>query len=92
MQTNEAIKYLPIISDEKKIELSLKEDQAVIKLSTWTEELGWCAQKTLRVDEDMLDDLHRLIASARSKLKSRNALEPRETGSAGKVLDFPKFS
>ena len=91
MQSNLAVKFLPIVSDEKKLEVSLNDDQAIVKLSTWTDGLGWCCQKTLSLDAEMLDDLHRVIASARYKLKSKKA----ETDNAAKsanVLDFPIFS
>ncbi len=91
MQSNLATKFLPIVSDEKKIEVSLTDTQAVIKLSTWTEDLGWCGQKTLTVDADMLDDLHRVIASARYKLNNKKS-ETEETFQTKKVLEFPKFS
>lgn len=91
MQSNLATKFSPIFSDEKKIEVSLIDDQAVIKLSTWTEDLGWCGQKTLTLDAAMLDDLHRVIASARYKInakKSRNS----EAADSSNVLSFPNFS
>jgi predicted DCC family thiol-disulfide oxidoreductase YuxK len=91
MQSNLATKFLPIVSDEKKIEVSLIDDQAVIKLSTWTEDLGWCGQKTLTIDAEMLDDLHRVIASARYKLNGKKT-ESEEVFQTKKVLKFPKFS
>ena len=91
MKPNIAAKFSPIVSDEKKVEVSLTEDQAVIKLSTWTENLGWLCQKTLSIDVDMLDDLHRVIASARYRTnKQRVQTESNLTGS--KVLEFPSFS
>ncbi len=91
MQSNLATKYLPIVSDEKKIEVSLQDNQAIIKLSTWTEDLGWCGQKTLTVDAEMLDDLHRIIASARYKLNNKKS-ESAEDFQSKKVLEFPKFA
>ncbi len=91
MQSSLATKFSPIFSEEKKLEVSLIDDQAVIKLSTWTEDLGWCGQKTLSLDAEMLDDLHRVIASARYKLNSRNA-EPCENTKPSNVLEFPNFS
>ena len=91
MQSNLAAKFLPIVSDEKKLEVSLTDNQAVIKLSTWTEDLGWCCQKTLAVDAGMLDDLHRVIASARYKLNGRKT-ENTETNEQSNVLEFPNFS
>jgi len=91
MQSNLAAKFLPIVSDEKKIEVSLIDNQAIIKLSTWAEDLGWCCQKTLSVDAEMLDDLHRVISSARYKLNSRKT-ENTETSEQSNVLKFPSFS
>jgi hypothetical protein len=91
MQSNTAIKFLPIFSDEKKVDVSLQDDQAVIRLSTWTEDLGWCGQKTLSLDADMLDDLHRVITAARLKL-NRQRNETDDAVSDTKVLQFPSFS
>lgn len=91
MQSNLAVKFAPIVSDEKKLEVSLTEDQAIIKLSTWTEDLGWCGQKTLALDAEMLDDLHRVIASARYKLNGKKT-ESADTNKSSKVLEFPSFS
>jgi hypothetical protein len=91
MQSNTAIKFLPIFSDEKKVEVSLADDQAVIRLSTWTDDLGWCGQKTLSLDANMLDDLHRVITAARLKLNRQKAKNQDEISDA-KVLQFPSFS
>ncbi|HQU84647.1 MAG TPA: hypothetical protein PKY59_16030 [Pyrinomonadaceae bacterium] len=91
MSANLAVKFLPIFSDEKKVEVSLNEDQAVIKLSTWTEGLGWCGQKTLSLDAEMLDDLHRVISAARLKLLKKK-VEDQEEIATTKVLQFPSFS
>lgn len=91
MQTNTAIKFLPIFSDEKKIDVSLEDDQAVIKLSTWTEDLGWSCQKTLSLEAEMLDELHRVIASARYRLKKQKA-EAEEQAKPANVIAFPNVS
>lgn len=91
MQSNTAIKFLPIFSDEKKVEVSLSDDQAVIRLSTWADDLGWCGQKTLSLDADMLDDLHRVITAARLKLNRQKA-EGQDEVSDTKVLQFPSIS
>ena len=88
MQSNTATKFSPIVCNEKKVEVSLVNDQAVIQLSTWAEDLGWCGQKTLTIDADMLDDLHRIIASARYKLKSKKIES--NTNSVN-ILKFPSF-
>ena len=91
MPSNLATKFSPIVSDEKKIEVSLTDDQAVIKLSTWTEDLGSCGQKTLTIDAEMLDDLHRVIASARYKVNNKKSASE-ETYQTKNVLEFPNFS
>jgi len=91
MQSNLAVKFTPIVSDEKKLEVSLDDNQAIIKLSTWTEDLGWCGQKTLTLDAEMLDDLHRVIASARYKLNSKK-VEVQNENKSSNVLEFPNFS
>jgi hypothetical protein len=89
MQSNTATKFLPIVSDDKKVDVTLSDDQAVIRLSTWTDDLGWCGQKTLSLDVDMLDDLHRVITAARLKL-NRQKTEMRGDESSGtSVLQFP---
>jgi len=90
MQSNVAVKFLPVVSDEKKVEVSLQDDQAVIKLSTWTEDLGWLCQKTMSLDAEMLDDLHRVITAARVRLNNQKVENEEETVSS-KVLQFPSF-
>jgi hypothetical protein len=91
MQANLAVNFLPIFSDEKKVEVSLQDDQAVIKLSTWTDDLGWCGQKTMSLDAGMLDELHRVIAAARIRLK-RQQSENQDEFEPSRVLEFPQFS
>lgn len=91
MQSNRAVKFSPIFSDEKKVEVTLENDQAVIRLSTWVEDLGWCGQKTISLDAEMLDDLHRVISAARLKLK-RQKIENENISHTGNVLQFPSFS
>jgi hypothetical protein len=89
MKSNSAVNFLPIFSDEKKVEVSLQDDQAVIKLSTWTDDLGWCGQKTMSLDAEMLDELHRVIAAARIRL-NRQKSDAVEEFEPAKVLEFPR--
>jgi hypothetical protein len=90
MQTNSAKQFLPSIRDDKKIEVSLENNEAVLKLSTWSEDLGWCCQKTMRLEAEMLDDLQRVIASARYKLNQQQA--DKGEFKVGKVLEFPSVA
>lgn len=88
MYTNTAKQFLPSVQKNQKIEVLLENNEdVVIKLSTWTENLGWCSQKTLRLETEMLDDLHRLLTAARCKL-NRQKVENEEFSTA-KILEFP---
>lgn len=90
MQANTATKFLPIVSDEKKIDISLSGDDAIIKLSTWTEDLGWTCQKTLEVDAGMLDEFHHIITAARYKLNKQKSANKKAKSS--NIIDFPCVS
>lgn len=83
---NRALKFLPIESGEKRIELSIAGEEAIIRLSSWVDGLGWCGEKTLPVNSAMLDDLHRVIAAARSRMKNA---ESDGDSQPSRVLDFP---
>lgn len=89
MQNNTAFKFAPVFSDEKKIDVSLEDSQAVIKLSTWVEDLGWCGQKTMSLDAEMLDELSRLIIAAKLKLK-HEAADDSDSILSAKILEFPQ--
>lgn len=91
MQSNTAVQFLPVFSDEKKVEVSLVDDQAVLRLSTWVEDLGWCGQKTMSLDATMLDELHNVITAARIRLNRQKAETQEETGSP-RILQFPSAS
>jgi len=87
MQTVTAKKLMPVEGDEQRIDISLENGQTVLKLSTWVDGLGWCCQKTMKIEAALLDDLHRAVATARCKVRQ-------EAGAPvqGKVIDFPVFS
>lgn len=87
MQTNAAHKFAPVVTDDKRIDLKIEGENAAISLSLWTDGLGWCTQKTMTLDADLLDDLHRVIAAARVKLKGQMDTEDVTVNS--KVINFP---
>jgi hypothetical protein len=88
MQNNTAAKFAPVFTEDKKIDVSLSGDEAVIRLSTWQgDELGWCGQKTLCLDTEMIDELHRVLTAAKMKLHRENDIP-----AAGNILEFPKFA
>lgn len=69
------------------MEVSLEGNEAVLKLSTWTENLGWNCQKTMRLDISMLDDLHRAISAARYKANQQKV--EADEKSTGNLIAFP---
>ena len=91
MKANTVTKFSPIFTEDKKVEVSLENSQAIIKLSTWTEDLGWCCQKTMSLDAEMLDDLHRVISSARYRLNNQKS-ESEEPVKPANVISFPCVS
>jgi hypothetical protein len=88
MQSNTATKFLPVTGEEKKIDVSIENGEAVLRLSTWTEGLGWNCQKTLRVEAGMLDDLHRSLMAARYRLTAQKA-ENGEENVKNNIIEFP---
>lgn len=93
MQQTAIIPQPTVSSDnERKIEAFLSEDSTVkLKLSTWTEDLGWLCQKTIEVQPEMLDDLHHAIAAIRYRVNSRKA-DNGESVSESRVVEFPSFA
>jgi hypothetical protein len=89
MQSNLKFQSLPIGDDNQHIEVQLDADNNItLKLSTWTEGLGWCAQKTLSFDAAMLEDLQRALLVARNKINRERAEQPEQKKTA-KVIRLP---
>jgi hypothetical protein len=77
--------FQPLVEGESKVAVSLQGDFLEIKLATWTDGLGWCDQKTIRVPQSMLNDLHHLLSAARI---SRNR-DMEFNDQTSTVIDFP---
>ena len=86
--TQKAVRFAPAQAGEKRIDLSIEGDTTSIKLSSWVDGLGWCGEKTLSLEPEMLDVMQKLIGAARVRLRHRREAES-ETETARKVLDFP---
>ena len=93
MQTNTQASPAPRSRQtEQKVEVLFEgEDSIALRYSTWTDGLGWCCQKTIRVDADQLDDLHRALTVARHRLSRRRA-EAGETPKPAQVIQLPSLS
>ena len=77
---------------DQKIEVVVESDSGVERVAlrcfTWTEGLGWCAQKTIRLEAEQLDELHRAITAARHGLARRRADAGLPHASA-QIIQFP---
>ena len=76
---------------EVSIESGLDGDEVVLRYSTWTDGLGWCSQKTIRLDSEHLDDLQRALTVARHRINRQraDAGQPVETA---KVIQLPTLA
>ncbi len=88
MNSNAAVKFAPVFTEDQKVEVSLHDGEAVIRLSTWQgDDLGWCGQKTMALDTAMIDELHRVLTAAKMKLHRES-----EIGQPTNIIEFPKFA
>ena len=78
---------------EQKVEVVFEPDgeRVALRYLTWTDGLGWCCQKTIRVEAEQLDELHRAITVARHRLNRRRA-EAGETHRPAQVIQLPSLS
>ena len=81
--------------EERKVEVSIEPgadgEQVVLRSLTWTDGLGWCGQKTIRLDGADLDELHRALTVARHRVKRRRA-EPGQPFETAKVIQLPTIA
>lgn len=77
---------------QQKVEVTFEQHDGAecvaLRYLTWTEGLGWCCQKTIRVEGDQLDDLQRAITAARHRLLRQRA-EAGEAPAPAQVIQFP---
>ena len=80
--------------EQQKVEVTFEQTEGgecvALKYLTWTEGLGWCCQKTIRVGGEELDELQRSLTAARHRLRRRRA-EAGETQAPAQVLQFPSL-
>ncbi len=93
--SNRAARIIPSGREEQQVEIII-EDRAgasgiALRLSTWTEGLGWCCQKTIRLDPEQLDDLHHAISVARHRL-NRQRVEDGQFRPAAQVIQLPTIN
>jgi hypothetical protein len=81
--------------EDRKIEVSIESsnegDEVVLRYSTWTDGLGWCSQKTIRLESDQLDDLHRALTVARHRI-NRHRAEAGQAPEPAKIIQLPTLA
>lgn len=92
---NAAIQTQEAPCEDRKIEVSIESgeesEQVVLRYSTWTDGLGWCSQKTIRLDAEHLDDLHRALTVARHRL-NRHRAEAGQALETAKIIQMPTLA
>lgn len=80
---------------EQRVEVSIErngEDERIaLRYSTWTDGLGWCCQKTIKLDAEHLDDLHRALTLVRHRI-NRDRAESGQPLQTAQVIPFPVLS
>lgn len=66
---NTAVQPSIASGEDKKVEVNVDGDKAVIRMSSYADGIGWFVQKTITVDADMLDALIDQLSFARGAIK-----------------------
>lgn len=81
--------------DDERVEVLLEEteglERVVLRYSTWVEGLGWCGQKTIKLDGAHLDDLHRALTVARQRVRRKQA-EAGQPAQPATVIQLPTIA
>ena len=90
------VQILQSTGADRRVEVCLEphegaEQRVVLRYSTWTEGLGWCSQKTIRLDSEQLDDLHRALTVARHRINHTRA-ERGEQAKPAQVIYLPTLA
>ena len=72
---------------EQSVSVAVEGDSVVIRLATWEPGLGWCVQKTMRLDAGAVADVSDLLSAARIRLAAKHSADvpPDEN----RVIEFP---
>ena len=92
---NATVQILQSPCTDQRIEVVIEQhegtDRIALRHSTWTEGLGWCSQKTIRLDSEQLDDLHRALTVARHRINRQRA-EAGQFQESGQVIQLPTLA
>jgi hypothetical protein len=83
------------LNEDEKVEVCVEQregvERVVLRQSTWTEGLGWCCQKTISLDGDQLDDLHRALTVARHRINRQRAAAG-QVREAAQIIQLPTLA
>ncbi len=92
---NATVQLLQSPSDDRRVEVHLEShegaERVVLRYATWTEGLGWCSQKTIALEGDQLDELHRALTVARHRVRRKRA-EAGQTTQPATVIQLPTIA
>jgi hypothetical protein len=81
--------------EDRKVEVIYEQhdgaEVVALRYMTWTDGLGWCCQKTIRVEESQLDELHRALTAARHRAR-RKAADVGTPQTPAQVIQFPSLA
>lgn len=90
-----AARVLDDAREDKKVEVAYEQHEGAevvaLRYMTWTDGLGWCCQKTIRVEENQLDELHRALTVARHRAR-RKAADAGAAHTPTQVIQFPSIA
>ena len=81
--------------DNQRVEVMIESHEGVecvaLRYSIWTDGLGWCRQKTIRLDGAQLDEVQRALTVARHRLK-RHQAEAGQLHEPAQVIQLPTLA
>ena len=94
---NAIVQILPSACADQRVEVVIEQresadERVALRYSTWTEGLGWCVQKTIRLDGDQLDDLHRALTVARHRVRRQRAVAGQPFTETAQVIQLPALA
>lgn len=92
---NAILQVLQAPDSDQRLEVAIEHhqgaEQIVLRHATWTDGLGWCGQKTIRLDAEHLDDLHRALTVARHR-RNRRAADSGQIHKPAQLIQLPTLA
>ena len=93
--SNAAVQILTSERAEQRVEVAIEQCDGLsclaLRYQTWTDGLGWCNQKTIRLEGTQLDELHRALTVARHRINDKRA-EAGQVRATSQVIQLPRLA